>query len=65
MSFFEQHAHYNDEKFNEDREEVIQKVYNSGVTGIVNAGYSVESFMQLVEFRQTIFQRAKKKLILN
>ena len=44
MSFFEQHAHYNDEKFNEDREEVIQKVYNSGVTGIVNAGYSVESY---------------------
>ena len=52
MSFFEQHAHYNDEKFNEDREEVIQKVYNSGVTGIVNAGYSVESSMQAIKLAE-------------
>lgn len=52
MSFFEQHAHYNDEKFNEDREEVIQKVYNSGVAGIVNAGYSVGSSTQAIELAE-------------
>ena len=40
MNFFEQHAHYNDEKFDEDRDEVIKQVYNSGVTKILNAGYS-------------------------
>lgn len=49
MSFFEQHAHYNDEKFDEDREEVINDVYNFGVTKVVNAGYSVESSKQAVE----------------
>ena len=49
MSFFEQHAHYNDEKFDEDREEVINNVYNSGVTKIVNAGYSVESSIQAID----------------
>ena len=52
MSFFEQHAHYNDEKFDEDREDVINKVYNSGVTKIVNAGYSVESSMQAIDLAE-------------
>ena len=52
MSFFEQHAHYNDEKFDEDREDVINKVYNSGVTKIVNAGYSVESSIQAIDLAE-------------
>lgn len=52
MSFFEQHAHYNDEKFDEDREEVIKSVYNFGVSKIVNAGYSVESSKQAVELAE-------------
>ena len=52
MSFFEQHAHYNDEKFDEDREEVINNVYNSGVTKIVNAGYSVESSIQAIDLAE-------------
>ena len=43
MEFFDSHAHYNDEKFNEDRKEVIKEVYESGVTRSINAGYSVES----------------------
>ena len=28
MEFFDNHAHLDDEKFNEDREEVIEKIYN-------------------------------------
>ena len=52
MSFFEQHAHYNDEKFDEDREDVINKLYNSGVTKIVNAGYSVESSIQAIDLAE-------------
>ncbi len=43
MQLFDTHAHYNDSKFDIDREEVINKVYNSGVTKLVNAGYSLES----------------------
>ena len=43
MELFDTHAHYNDEKFEIDRDEVIQNVYKSGVTRLVNAGYSLES----------------------
>lgn len=43
MQLFDSHAHYNDEKFEEDREDVIQKIYESGVTKLINAGYSLES----------------------
>jgi len=41
MKFFDSHAHYNDEKFECDREEVIESVYKSGVTKILNAGYGL------------------------
>lgn len=43
MELFDSHAHYNDEKFNEDREKVIDAVYASGVTKLINAGYSLKS----------------------
>lgn len=29
MELFDSHSHYNDEKFNGDREEVLSQVYNS------------------------------------
>ncbi len=34
MELFDSHAHYNDEKFNEDREEILQAVWNEGVTKV-------------------------------
>ena len=43
MELFDSHAHYNDEKFDGDRGEIISKAYNLGVTKIINAGYSLES----------------------
>lgn len=43
MKFFDSHSHYNDEKFAEDRKEVIQETYNSGVTKFICAGYDIES----------------------
>ena len=43
MEFFDSHSHYNDEKFNEDREKIIQETYNSGVTKFICAGYDIES----------------------
>ena len=49
MELFDSHAHYNDEKFEEDREEVLSKIYKSGVTKIVNAGYSLESSKKAIE----------------
>lgn len=49
MELFDNHAHYNDEKFNNDRDEIIKKVYNSGVTRLISAGYSLESSKQNIE----------------
>ncbi len=49
MELFDSHAHYNDEKFDEDRDEIIKEIYKSGVTKIVNAGYSLESSQKAIE----------------
>lgn len=43
MKLFDSHCHLNDEKFNEDREELILKLDNEGVEKLVTAGYSLES----------------------
>lgn len=42
LELFDNHAHYDDEKFNEDRDEIIRKVHESGVTKFISAGYSLE-----------------------
>ncbi len=31
MEFFDSHSHYNDEKFNIDREEIIEKTKEEGI----------------------------------
>lgn len=43
MEFFDSHAHYNDEKFNEDRDEIIESIYKNGITKFLSAGYNIES----------------------
>lgn len=43
MEFFDSHAHYNDEKFEIDRDEVISSVRAEGITRLVSVGYSVEA----------------------
>ena len=49
MQLFDSHAHYNDEKFDNDRYELIEKIYESGVTRLINAGYSLESSKYALE----------------
>ena len=43
MEFFDSHAHYNDEKFEENRKELINNIYNEDITRIVCAGYNVNT----------------------
>lgn len=43
MEFFDSHAHYNDEKFEQDRNEIISSVRSEGITRLVSVGYSIES----------------------
>ena len=49
MEFFDSHSHYNDEKFNEDREQIIEDTYNDGITKFVCAGYDIKSSMLSLE----------------
>lgn len=41
--YFDTHAHYDDEKFDQDRYDVIQEVHNDGVDTIVNVGASIDT----------------------
>lgn len=49
MEFFDSHCHFNDEKFDIDREEIIKKVYEDGITKMVCVGYNVEKSKFAVE----------------
>ena len=46
---FDSHSHLNDEKFDEDREEIIKKIYESGVKEFVTAGYDLKSSRKAIE----------------
>ena len=52
MELFDNHAHYNDEKFSVDRDEIINKIYESGVTKFMCAGYSLESSKKALEIAE-------------
>lgn len=52
MQLFDSHAHYNDEKFNEDREELLEKIKQEGITRLVSAGYSLESSNKAIQLSQ-------------
>ena len=43
MEIFDSHAHYDDEKFNEDREEVIKSIYEEGITKCINIGCDIRT----------------------
>ena len=52
VEFFDSHAHYDDEKFNEDREEIIEKIYSADITKFISAGYSLESSKKGMELSE-------------
>ena len=49
---FDSHAHYDDEQFGEDRYELLNKIYNSGVTKILNAASCLESSKTCIELSE-------------
>lgn len=49
MEYFETHAHYDDKKFEEDREDILKKIYHSGVTRCINMGCNIESSKVSIE----------------
>lgn len=49
MELFDSHCHLNDEKFDKDRESIIRNIYESGVSNLINAGYSLESSKKAIK----------------
>lgn len=49
MEFFDSHAHYNDEKFEQDRDEIIREIYEAHVTQMTCVGYNVKSSEEAFE----------------
>ena len=49
MEFFDSHAHYNDEKFKDDREQVLKEIYESGVTKLICSGYDIPSSKMAID----------------
>jgi len=52
MKLFDSHAHYNDEKFDLDRDELLKKIFEGEVEKIVNAGYDVISSKLAVQIAE-------------
>ena len=52
MEFFDSHSHYNDEKFNQDREKLIQDTYNEGITKFICAGYNIQSSLDAIQLSE-------------
>ncbi|MCM1363459.1 MAG: TatD family hydrolase [Faecalibacterium sp.] len=46
---FDTHAHYDDEKFNEDRAEVLSFIKEQGVCNIINCGCNLKSSLTSIE----------------
>ena len=53
MELFDTHCHYNDEKFEEDREEIIKLIYEAGVTKAVVVGDNIENSKEAIEIANT------------
>ena len=49
LEFFDSHSHLNDEKFDEDRYEVINKFKQEGITKFLTCGYNLQSSKEAIE----------------
>ena len=49
MKLFDSHAHLDDEKFDEDRDIIIEEIHKSDVGKFVSAGYSLEGSKKAIE----------------
>ncbi len=49
MKFFETHAHYNDEAYDVDREEVLDKIRKNNIEYVVNVGYDIKSSVDSIK----------------
>lgn len=53
MNLFDSHCHLSDEKFNLDRGQIIQHIFQCGVTKLISAGYSLDSSKKALELAKS------------
>lgn len=53
MDLFDTHAHLNDENYNEDRDEVIQRARKAGIRHIVNIGFDLASSRESIKLAES------------
>ena len=49
MEFFDSHCHLDDDRFNEDREILIEEIKKADITKFVSAGYSIKGSKKGIE----------------
>ena len=49
---FDTHAHYDDEKFNDDRAEVLSSLKDGGVCGVIDCGCDLSSSLKAIELSE-------------
>lgn len=52
MNFFDSHAHYNDDTFKSNRDELIKEMYEDEITNIICAGYSLEKSKEAIKISE-------------
>ena len=50
MEFFDSHAHYNDEKFEQDRKEILNNIYKEEIKRVICVGYNLEQSQKALDF---------------
>ena len=53
VAVFDSHAHIDDERFTDDRDEVIARAFASGLTGIINVGADMKSSIRSIHLANT------------
>ena len=56
MNLFDSHSHYNDEKFDIDREQIIKETLSNGVSNFIIAGYNIEASKKAIEIAKNYEQ---------
>ncbi len=52
IMFFDSHAHLNDERFDEDREELIASLNQNGISNVVNIGADLKTSRESIELAE-------------
>jgi len=61
---FDTHAHYDDEAFQEDRDELLNSLSTHGIEAVVNVGASIQTTKNTLELMKKLKQEYQTSLIL-